>query len=187
MRPISNTKNNKIIMGIIGLMVALPALTFLIYTPGVADQEAEIIIFDSTSVKGYHYYLLNGVDVNEHSNIDLLNEIFQWVGTPHRSRAGRDGLDCSGLVKIVFSEVYDVRYTGSSADIFRNSHVISLEEIKEGDLVFFTIGSSRINHVGIYLNNNKFVHSSSSSGVTINDINEEYYSRYFYKAARAYF
>ncbi|MDO7743749.1 MAG: NlpC/P60 family protein, partial [Pedobacter sp.] len=58
------------------------------------------------------------------------------------------------------------------------------DELKEGDLVFFKIKSTRITHIGIYLGDDRFAHASSSRGVVISNLNEPYYSRFFYKGGR---
>ena len=58
------------------------------------------------------------------------------------------------------------------------------DELKEGDLVFFKIKSRTITHIGIYLGDNRFAHASSTRGVVISNLNEPYYSRYFYKGGR---
>jgi lipoprotein Spr len=52
-------------------------------------------------------------------------------------------------------------------------------DLKEGDLVFFRINTSRISHVGVYLKNNFFVHSASSKGVSIANLTQTYWARYF--------
>ena len=49
----------------------------------------------------------------------------------------------------------------------------------EGDLVFFRVNSKQVSHVGIYLMNNYFVHASTSKGVMISNLNEEYWQKYF--------
>ena len=56
--------------------------------------------------------------------------------------------------------------------------------MQEGDLVFFKIKSSAISHVGVYIGDNKFAHASSSKGVMISNLNEPYWSRYYYKGGR---
>jgi lipoprotein Spr len=58
------------------------------------------------------------------------------------------------------------------------------EELKEGDLVFFKIGSRSITHMGVYMGNNKFAHASSSKGVMISDLDEAYWRKYYYKGGR---
>jgi murein DD-endopeptidase / murein LD-carboxypeptidase len=141
-------------------------------------------VFDTTQIAGYSLFRENGIEITSENNIALFNALYPLMGTPHRSRAGRDGLDCSGLVKKLFNEVFGTNLKGSSRDIFRMTNEILVGEVEEADLIFFKINSNQINHVGIYLGNNKFVHSSSASGVVINDFSEDYYQRYFYKAGR---
>jgi lipoprotein Spr len=55
--------------------------------------------------------------------------------------------------------------------------------LQQGDLVFFNT-TGGISHVGIYLVNNKFVHASTSSGVMISDLGDDYYSRKYVGAGR---
>ena len=114
----------------------------------------------------------------------LLSEIDNWYGTEYKyGGTSKNGIDCSGLVKKIYQDVYKIELSGSSSDIFRNCKSIKLNDLKEGDLVFFKT-KKRISHVGIYLTNNKFVHSSSSYGVIISDLREGYWQRIFTKAGR---
>jgi cell wall-associated NlpC family hydrolase len=59
-------------------------------------------------------------------------------------------------------------------------HPIKRSELKSGDLVFFRKGS----HVGIYLEDDKFLHVSTKIGVTISSMHNSYWSRYFWQAVR---
>ncbi|HYH57526.1 MAG TPA: NlpC/P60 family protein, partial [Anseongella sp.] len=73
----------------------------------------------------------------------------------------------------------------TSRDIYQElTEIVSTDDLKEGDFVFFKIHRRYISHIGIYLGNNKFVHASRSEGVTISDLDEPYWKRYFYKAGR---
>ena len=63
------------------------------------------------------------------------------------------------------------------------SRRISRTDLKEGDLLFFNT-TGGISHVGIYLQNNKFVHASASQGVTVSDMFDPYYLRRFIGAGR---
>jgi lipoprotein Spr len=60
---------------------------------------------------------------------------------------------------------------------------ISRTEIKQGDLLFFNTRGG-VSHVGIYLQNNKFVHAASSGGVMISDVYEDYWVKHFVGAGR---
>jgi hypothetical protein len=63
---------------------------------------------------------------------------------------------------------------------------VSTKNLKSGDLVFFKTGrSSRINHVGMYVGNGKFIHSSSGQGgVRIDSVTSGYYARKLVSARR---
>lgn len=123
-----------------------------------------------------------GIQLTVNDNIALYEYINQWIGTPYR-RGGRskNGVDCSGFTLNVYENVYEKHLVRSSADILRvNCEKVDKKDLKEGDLVFFwTRGqrSERPSHVGVYLKDGKFVHSSTSNGVIISSLNEPYYSK----------
>ncbi|MFA6833490.1 MAG: NlpC/P60 family protein, partial [Bacteroidaceae bacterium] len=58
--------------------------------------------------------------------------------------------------------------------------------LREGDLVFFSTSRTRkqVNHVGIYLKNNLFIHTSSSKGVMVSNLNESYFKRNWISGGR---
>jgi cell wall-associated NlpC family hydrolase len=62
---------------------------------------------------------------------------------------------------------------------------VDLNDLQEGDLIFFKTRKGRdITHVGIYLQDDQFVHASSSNGVMISSLREAYWSRNFVSAGR---
>ncbi len=73
------------------------------------------------------------------------------------------------------------RLSRSSAEMLKKDcKKISRSKLKEGDLVFFYTGRGRKrkpNHVGIYLKNGKFIHTSTSKGVMVSNLSEPYYMR----------
>ena len=125
---------------------------------------------------------LYGVRITPDDNIFLYNEGAKWLGTPHRMGGStKRGVDCSGFVAIVFREVYGKQLARSSADMLKyNCKKVSRSKLQEGDLVFFRTGSGKKkvpNHVGIYLKNGKFIHTSTSKGVMVSSLSEPYYTR----------
>lgn len=123
-----------------------------------------------------------GVKITEYDNIFLYNEGARWLGVPHRMGGQtKKGVDCSGFVAIMYREVYHKRLSRSSADMLKKDcKKVSRGKLKEGDLVFFYIGrgrKKRPNHVGIYLKNGKFIHTSTSKGVMVSNLSEPYYMR----------
>ncbi|HND83351.1 MAG TPA: C40 family peptidase [Chitinophagales bacterium] len=61
---------------------------------------------------------------------------------------------------------------------------VDREELKEGDLIFFNMKGYGISHVGVYLQDGKFTHSSSSKGVTISSLDEPYWNTRYCRAGR---
>ena len=128
------------------------------------------------------------IKLGRHDNKTLYKELKRWLGTPYVYAAHTcgEGTDCSGMVMEVFLKVYDIKVHRNSAKMLEeNCRVIDLDELREGDLVFFcTNGDGRVSHVGIYLKDNKFVHASSSRGVAVDDLRQNYYATHFHAAAR---
>jgi len=119
------------------------------------------------------------------TNDRLYTFIDGWYGTPYKY-AGRtkSGIDCSDFAALLFQSVYNITLSGSVVDICKRCKPIKTSELREGDLLFFKINSKSLSHVGIYLQNHKFVHASVHAGVIIDDLEEDYYKKYFYKAGR---
>jgi cell wall-associated NlpC family hydrolase len=116
----------------------------------------------------------------------LLAEINTWMGTPYgysRSEKGK-GTDCSGMVMEVYLTVYGVQLNRSSDGQVANTTPVRKEELQIGDLVFFVTRGSRISHVGIYIGNNKFAHSTTQRGVIISDLDERYYKDRYVRSGR---
>ena len=121
-------------------------------------------------------------------NKKLYNELKRWLGTPyaHAKQNIGEGTDCSGMVMVVYETIYGIKLNRNSAKMLeQNCEPIDLDALDEGDLVFFcTSGEGRVSHVGIYLTDNKFVHASTSRGVVVDDLRQNYYATHFYSAAR---
>lgn len=178
-------KENPIIVGLLVGIIVIP-LVLALYANYFSPNHGTKHVYglDTTMIPGYSYFKSNGISINEDSDPKLYNAIFPLMGTPHRSRTRNGGLDCSAFVKSVYQQTYETEIKGSSRDIHRKSKEVSKDYLREGDLLFFTIGSSQVNHVGIYLNNNKFVHVSEEKGVTIDDMSDKYYVEHFFQAGR---
>jgi cell wall-associated NlpC family hydrolase len=119
---------------------------------------------------------------------DLALYALSLNGTTYKY-GGRDpqtGLDCSGFVEHVFSEVAGVQLPHDAQGISRIGRKIGIEELKPGDLVFFNTLRRAFSHVGIYLGNNQFIHASSSKtgDVMVSDLRDRYWARRFDGARR---
>ncbi len=114
----------------------------------------------------------------------LLQNILLWLGTPYRmGGASHKGIDCSNFVSKIIYETFNIPFPANAEN---QSHFViqinNFEKLAFGDLIFFTgrnKKSKRIGHVGIYLGNGIFAHSSTSKGVIITHISEGYYTQRF--------
>lgn len=111
---------------------------------------------------------------NEDTAENIIKSAEKYIGTPYGGE-----FDCSGYVKKVFSE-NGIELPRSSKSQYEHGDSVEKADLQKGDLVFFNTSGSGISHVGIYIGDNKFIHSSSSKGVSISKLNDPYYwgSRY---------
>jgi len=139
---------------------------------------------DQESLAKDYLSQIMGVALSATSNMKLFHFVYDWIGTPyHFGGSSKNGTDCSGFTRQLYSQVFNMDIEHSSRDIFSMVTPVRKEDLKEGDLVFFKIHSHRISHVGIYLGNNRFAHASSR-GVAISSLDDDYYRRYFYRGGR---
>lgn len=131
------------------------------------------------------YSTLLNVEKDNISNVPLYTLIDDWYGTAYKyGGCDKSGIDCSNFATILYREIYKKIIKGSSASIYNQCLHVPKTELQEGDLVFFKIDKQTISHIGVYLQNNKFVHATTQRGVMINDLNEPYYLKYYYAGGR---
>jgi lipoprotein Spr len=135
----------------------------------------------------FKYAILLDVPVEELTDYKLIEFMESWYGTRYRYGGNdRSGVDCSAFSKDFISSMYDAVIPRTSAEQYKQSKRVPKSKLQEGDLVFFYTRGRRnvVSHVGVYLRNNKFIHASTSSGVTISDLDDEYYARNYAGAGR---
>lgn len=147
------------------------------------DKKNEKTTADTNLLLDYqtaYFSQVFGFSVCELFNSRLYDTISEWLGTPYRY-AGKqpDGIDCSGFVNMIYKNVYGVFLNGTSLDLYKACRHLKKNKLEEGDLVFFKIHRKQVSHVGVYLGDDKFAHSSVSNGVIVSDLNEPYYKKYF--------
>lgn len=147
-----------------------------------ATQEKKINIQPSfgTAMQQKYASLLGVLPINI-SNYTLYHFIDEWMGVRYQLGGNtKNGIDCSAFVQRMFENVFCLDLLRTAREQFANAHLIkSIDSLTEGDLVFFKIKTTRISHVGVYLANRRFVHASSSQGVTISSLDERYWQRYY--------
>ena len=120
------------------------------------------------------------------TNTKLFEFIEDWWGVKYRfGGTTKKGVDCSAFTSLLMLSVFNLEVPRTARKQFASCEKIDKDDLSEGDLVFFNTRGG-ISHVGLYISNGYFVHSSSTQGVTISNLDESYYSKRFIKGGRIY-
>lgn len=131
------------------------------------------------SLKERYSAILN-IPEREIKDEKLYRFVDEWMGTPHRiGGMDKKGVDCSGFTTLLEKEIYNRTVSRTARQMAENVKRKYEEDLEEGDLVFFDFEGQKFSHVGVYLRNNKFVHTSTSKGVIISDLKDPWYYKYF--------
>ncbi|CAN5790860.1 hypothetical protein BH11PSE12_BH11PSE12_01940 [soil metagenome] len=106
----------------------------------------------------------------------------------HYKRGGNtpeNGLDCSGFVRYVFKNAVGTDLPRTAQEISKVGERIESKDLQPGDLVFYNTLRRGFSHVGIYLGDNKFIHSPSAGGqVRVESMDISYWKNRFNGARR---
>lgn len=116
----------------------------------------------------------------------MLMEIVKYLDTPYKyGGSTTKGIDCSAFIKNVYSGADIFEWPRSAREQYAAGVEIDKDDLQFGDLVFFnTTRRVKPGHVGIYLGDGYFVHSSRSLGVAVSALSEPYYSKRYMGARR---
>ena len=126
------------------------------------------------------------VNPSDFEGNEVVQEANKFVGVPYRNGGTTtDGLDCSGLVVIVF-EKFGIAMPRTSHEQAKFGTQIDRSGLEPGDLVFFrTSGTTKITHVGIYSGNGEFIHASTrSKRVKYDRLDNRYFKKRYATARR---
>jgi cell wall-associated NlpC family hydrolase len=130
-----------------------------------------------------------GIDTADLVSQNIVREINRWSRVRYRMGGiTHKGTDCSGFVVKVFQNSLTLQLPRTSREQAKVGERIDRDELQFGDLVFFYKGvkkkAKRISHVGIYIGDGNFVHSSRHKGVGVDALSERYYSQRYALARR---
>ncbi len=148
------------------------------------DKALEEFATEQCSPVQFKFAQLLDREVETLSNTYLFNFIDEWWAVRYRyGGTTMRGVDCSSYTGQLLYTVYGTSMPRTAREQYKATSRVRKDELQEGDLVFFnTIGG--VSHVGVYLSDGYFTHSSCSHGVTISNLNEAYYSRKFISGGR---
>lgn len=114
-------------------------------------------------------------------NRQLYSFIDAWLGIKYKWGGNdKNGVDCSGFAQQLYRNVYNTYIVRTSLEQHEKSRTFRRKQrLREGDLIFFRPTGEKVSHVGVYLQNNYFVHVSISKGVTISNLGEKYWRQCF--------
>lgn len=118
----------------------------------------------------------------------IMDEFSQWEGVKYRlGGTTKKGIDCSSLTQKIYHAAFKGTHTGhlprTTAQQVNKGVKASRSNLKPGDLIFFKMPRGR-GHVGVYIGDEKFVHASTSKGVIISTLENDYWSARFKTARR---
>lgn len=117
----------------------------------------------------------------------LLKRGLALLGTPYRwgGNSPEAGFDCSGLVGYVFRTALGIELPRISRDMARDGEQVERTSLVPGDLVFFGRRGKRVDHVGIYIGEGRFLHAPRTGrDVTVSELDTGYWARRFLQARR---
>ncbi len=154
----------------------LLVLVFLSYLCGCASKNTVVSVPPLDSIE----------ELDMHQEIsEALREYYTgWQGTRYRyGGLSHDGVDCSGFTLLTYKELFGQDLPRTVQEQIKEGTKISKSSLRAGDLVFFKTGRSQ-RHVGIYLEDDLFIHASRSKGVMISNLNDLYWQARYWKSQR---
>jgi cell wall-associated NlpC family hydrolase len=118
---------------------------------------------------------------------DLVMNAMNFLGVPYRrgGTSAETGFDCSGFVRSMYEQTVGLVLPRRARDQAAATEKIDKKDLQPGDLVFFNTMKASFSHVGIYLGDNKFIHSPrSGEQVRIDDMRSAYWQKRFNGARR---
>jgi lipoprotein Spr len=121
---------------------------------------------------------------------NVLSHGLSLIGTRYRfgGRSANTGFDCSGFVGYLFKQEVGLELPRSTRELITlDAPRVQRDDLEPGDVIFFNDrGRGRVSHTGIYMGDNRFIHSSSSKsgGVRIDSLQDSYWSRSYLDAKR---
>ncbi|CNI22834.1 putative outer membrane lipoprotein [Yersinia massiliensis] len=162
---------------------SMVVLTALITFSASASTDTQRKFFQSSTMTP-----TSSQDFSAHNDTEKLKKILthydKWEGVSYKLGGNsRKGIDCSAYMQRIFEDEFAHSLPRNAREQAKQGAKIKKDSLQTGDLVFFKT-SRRTNHVGVYIGEGKFVHASSSLGVTISNLDSKYWGSRYEQARR---
>jgi cell wall-associated NlpC family hydrolase len=140
-------------------------------------SEQDITLMNGTKPKNTTLTIPDAGEINTEA-LAVVNYSMNFIGTPYvyGGTSLTSGVDCSGFTYSIYQN-FGITLNRIAADQYLQGTYVPYDQLQPGDLVFFnTGGDSEISHVGMYVGDNKYIHSTdgSANGVTVSDLTSDY-------------
>jgi cell wall-associated NlpC family hydrolase len=154
--------------------------------PDISPDEIETV--DVSEIK-QKYFSSGEINNPSTPKEKMLMEILKYINTPYQFGGNsKNGIDCSAFTQRIYNSCSIKLLRSAREQYMQGIEITDRDNLKFGDLVFFdTRKTVKPGHVGIYLDDNLFVHASSKNGVIVTPLNSDYYSERFMGARRINF
>jgi lipoprotein Spr/probable lipoprotein NlpC len=150
---------------------------------GLCGCTKKTVIFIPPEERG-QVHKNNDAEILEERTRILKDYFTSWMGTRYRHGGlSRNGVDCSGFTLVTYKELFGRELPRTVREQVKKGTTVDKDLLQPGDLVFFKISVFQ-KHVGIYLENDLFVHASLSNGVMISKLNNSYWKQRYWQAQR---
>ncbi|GAB4434106.1 MAG: C40 family peptidase [bacterium] len=152
----------------------------------IDGETTTLTLSDSDKGETKANYIVPPYTLSKEKLEKMLSYSLDFLGTDYKYGGNTvSAIDCSAFVKTVFKEV-NINLPRTSREQFTLGVDVALEELKEGDLLFFA-KKKRISHVGIYIGNDMFVHAARrGKGVIVTKLDSPYVKKHFVGAKRLF-
>jgi len=114
----------------------------------------------------------------------LYEEYEKWKGTPYKlGGESLHGVDCSSFIQQVYYDAFRLKIPRTTSRQVNVGYAITKKQLRVGDMIFFKTGWN-VKHVGIIIEDGKFIHASTSKGVMISSIHNPYWKDNYYLSRR---
>lgn len=159
--------------------------TFII--TGCSTKDSYIYSKKNTNLPYPSASLQKTLQEKQHLKVNLYDFYSQWKGVRYKFGGNsKRGIDCSALIQKAYKHKLNINLPRTTLQQVKLGKTVKKHELQTGDLIFFRTGKNS-RHAGIYMNNGKFMHASTSKGVIISKLNNPYFKKHYWKSKRVIF